>query len=130
MPATEDAVDEGWLLLVKAEYTDAQGADKKAIGITDHPVRADVHDDQNNSPDFRNSETTRTVPEDTDVGDPVGPPVVVLTNEDNDRLTYEILTVIGDNTEVVLSRCAVLLDQQRDGTDHGQAGVGFRGPCR
>ena len=100
-PATGDAADETWLLLAKAEYTDNQGSDKTAIGITAHTVKPDVHDDQNNSPDFKISETTRTVPEDTDVGDPVGPPVVVLTNEDNDILTYEILTVIGDNAEFV-----------------------------
>ena len=99
--ATGDAADETWLLLVKAEYTDNQGSDKTAIGITAHPVKPDVHDDQNNSPDFKISETTRTVPEDTGVGDPVGPSVVVLTNEDNDILTYEILTAIADNAEVV-----------------------------
>ena len=61
-----------------------------------------MHDDQNNSPDFKISETTRTVPEDTDVGDPVGPPVDVLTNEDNDILTYEILS---DDQETI-ARCS------------------------
>ena len=100
-PATGDAVDETWLLLVKAEYTDNQGSGKTAIGITAHPVKPDVHDDQNNSPDFRLAETPRTVPEDTDVGDPVGQPVVVLTNEDNDILTYEILSDDQENSEVL-----------------------------
>ena len=91
-PATGTALDESWLLLARAEYTDAHGAAKTAVGITAHPVRADVHDDRNNSPDFSVSSATRSVPESTAVGDPVGAPVVVLTNEDNDVLTYEILT--------------------------------------
>ena len=97
-PATGDAMDEGWLLLARASYTDGQGDTKTAIGVTAYPVRADVHDDLNNSPDFRVSTATRSVPETTAVGDPVGAPVVVLTNEDNDILSYEILTTdAGEN---------------------------------
>ena len=100
-PATGDVADETWLLLVKAEYTDNEGIGKTAIGITANPVKADVHDDRNNSPDFRIAETSRTVPESTPVGGPVGPAVVVQTNEDNDILTYEILSAITENTEVI-----------------------------
>ena len=88
--ATGTAADEGWKLLVKADYTDGQGGSKSAIGITDLPVRADVHDDQNNSPDFRQDTTARSVPEDTTVGADVGAAVRVDTNEDNDTLTYTL----------------------------------------
>ena len=82
--------DAGWKLLVKADYTDGQGAAKSAIVTTDMPVRADVPDDENNSPDFRQDTTVRPVPEDTAVGANVGDPVRVDTNEDNDTLTYEL----------------------------------------
>ena len=89
-PATGTAVDEGWKLLVKADYTDGHGGPKSAIGITDMPVRADVHNDQNNSPDFGHDTTARLVLEDTAVGANVGALVKVDTNEDNDTLTYTL----------------------------------------
>ena len=89
-PAMGTEVDKGWKLLVKADYTDGEGATKSAIGITYMPVRADVHDDQNNSPDFRQDETARSVPEDTAVGMVVGDLVDVDTDEDNDTLTYTL----------------------------------------
>ena len=89
-PATGTAADEGWKLLVKADYADVQGTDKSAIGTTYLPVRADVHDDQNNSPDFRHDTTAKSVPEDTLVGANVGAPVEVDTDEDNDTLTYTL----------------------------------------
>ncbi len=87
---TGDAVDEGWKLLVKADYTDGEGAGKSAIGVTYMAVRADVHDDQNNSPDFRNDTAARSVPENTAVGANVGAAVKVDTNEDLDTLTYTL----------------------------------------
>ena len=90
MSYTPQATDQGWKLLVKADYADGQGAGKSAIGTTYMPVRADVHDDENNSPDFRHDTTARSVPEDTAVGANVGAPVEVDTNEDNDTLTYEL----------------------------------------
>ena len=89
-PATGTAADEGWKLLVKADYTDGHGVGKSAIRTTYLPVRADVHDDQNNSPDFRQDTAARSVPEDTAVGANVGAPVRVETNEDNDTLTYTL----------------------------------------
>ena len=89
-PAMGTAVDEGWKLLVKADYTDGQGESKSAIGVTSMLVRADVHDDQNNSPDFSQDETARSVPETTGVGMVVGDVVDVDTNEDNDTLTYTL----------------------------------------
>ena len=77
----EDAVDEGWYLLVRATYTDGQAGNEDqdesetAIGISANPVQADVSDDDNNSPDFQASRTTRTIPEDTAKGADVGLPV-------------------------------------------------------
>ena len=90
MSYTPGATDQGWKLLVMADYTDGEGADKSAIGTTYMSVRADVPDDENNSPDFRHDTTTRSVPEDTAVGANVGAPVMVDTNEDNDTLTYTL----------------------------------------
>ena len=43
----------------------------------------------NASPDFQDDTDTRTVPESTAVGDPVGDPVTA-TDTDNDTLTYEL----------------------------------------
>ena len=87
---TPQAADGTWMLLVKADYTDGQGATKSAIGTTYMPVRADVPDEDNNSPDFSQDTTTRSVPEDTAVGANVGPPVEVDVKEDNDTLTYTL----------------------------------------
>ena len=53
-------------------------------------------------PDFNQSETTREIPEGTAVGMPVGDPVDVDRNEDNDVLTYEIVMTVEDNGSVVL----------------------------
>ena len=64
-----------------------------AFGISANPVRDDVHDDDNNSPDFRASKTTRTIPEDTAKGQPVGRPVTVDIKEDRDTLTYELISL-------------------------------------
>ena len=85
--ADGDAVDEGWHLLVKASYP----TDQAAIGISEFPVRANVHDNLNNSPDFGTGETTRTVREDIGIGMPVGARVDVARNEDGDTLTYELV---------------------------------------
>ena len=108
-------LDEGWHLLVRVEYDDAASVnddgtpntiddadgeddtDRFAIGITANPVRQDVHNDDNNSPDFGSSNTERTIPENTAVGDPVGSPVMVRLNEDNDTLTYEIVMLCADS---------------------------------
>ena len=84
------AADEGWYLLARVEYTDPEAIDKAAVGISAYPVRADVSDDDNNSPDFNQDTTTRTVPEDRGVGMTVGLPVDVDVNEDGDTLTYQL----------------------------------------
>ena len=88
-PGEEAAVDEGRHLLARVEYTDGAGT-STAVGITVHPVRADVADSLNNSPDFNTGKTTREIPENTAVGMPVGMPVDVGQNEDGDVLTYSL----------------------------------------
>ena len=98
-PATTVAVDEGWHLLARVVYTDPHGAEKEAVGISANPVRANVTDEDNNSPDFNQSETTREVPEDTAVDMPVGDVVDVDRNEDSDVLTYEIVMSNADGED-------------------------------
>ncbi len=63
-----------------------------------------MSNDDNNSPDFNTSKTTRSISEDTAVGMPVGLPVDVDMNEDEDTLTYEIvMTVTGGGTRHVVT---------------------------
>ena len=85
------AADEGDYLWVHVEYTDPQSTDdtKTADAKSMHPVRAAVSAGGNASPDFGVPTDTRTVPESTAVGDPVGGPVSA-TDTDNDTLTYEL----------------------------------------
>ncbi len=95
-PAVDDV---GRYLLARVAYGDTQDttADAKAaVARTGERARADVADDANNSPDFRNAETTRTIPENAAVGTNVGRPVIVDVNEDNDVLTYVL-----DNDAIV-----------------------------
>ena len=58
--------------------------------MTSHPVRADVSDDANNAPAFSGAELTITVPESLSVGEPVGQPVAVANNADEEVLTYDL----------------------------------------
>ena len=85
------AADEGKYLWVRVEYTDRQSTDdtKTAGAKSMNPVRAAVSLGANASPDFQDDTDTRTVPESTAVGDPVGDPVTA-TDTDNDTLTYEL----------------------------------------
>ena len=59
-------------------------------------MRAAVSSGANASPDFEDDTDTRTVPESTAVGDPVGDPVTA-TDTDNDTLTYELIEVASPN---------------------------------
>ena len=92
---TPVAVDEGKYLWVHVAYTDPQGAAKTADAKSENPVRAAVSDNANASPDFEANTDTRTVPESTAVGDPVGGPVTA-TDTDNDILTYELIASPDD----------------------------------
>ena len=86
---TPVAADEGKYLWVHVAYTDPQGAAKTEDAKSENPVRAAVSPGANASPDFQNDTDTRTVPESTAVGDPVGDPVTA-TDTNNDTLTYEL----------------------------------------
>ena len=91
------AVDEGRHLRVKVVYEDALGANKTVYGISMNPVRAEVSSPgDNGSPDFGEDADTRTVPESTAVGDPVGAPVAAI-DPDDDTLTYELIEVAAPN---------------------------------
>ena len=110
-PADEgagDALDEGRHLLATASYTPTIATDPVvALGISEYRVRADVHDNANNSPDFTAAKTTRRIAENAAVGAVVTLPVQsggpsgavdVDRNEDGDVLTYEIvMTNTGDD---------------------------------
>ena len=76
--------------------TDPQGATKTADAKSMNPVRAEVSPGANASPDFEDDADTRTVPESTVVGDPVGGPVTA-TDTDNDTLTYELIASASPN---------------------------------
>ena len=83
------AANEGSYLWVHVEYTDQQGVAKEADAKSMNPVRAAVSPGANASPDFQDATDTRSVPESTAVGDPVGDPVTA-TDTDNDTLAYEL----------------------------------------
>ena len=89
---TPVADDKDKFLLVRVVYTDPAGA-ATTTAITAYATRGDVSNADNNSPDFNASETDREIPEDTAVGMPVGDPVDVDRNEDDDVLTYEIVEI-------------------------------------
>ena len=57
-----------------------------------------MSNDLNNSPDFSHSTASRTIPENTAVGDPVGAVVMVDINEDHDTLTYELVEINENGT--------------------------------
>ena len=90
------AANEGSYLWVNVKYTDPQGDTKEANAKSMNPVRAAVSSGANASPDFQDDTDTRTVPESTAVGDPVGAPVTA-TDTDNDALTYELIAVAIPN---------------------------------
>ena len=99
---TPNESDEGKHLLMRSEYSNPENlGPASAIGISVLPVRADVLDPDNASPDFESNSTTRSIPENTSVGSPVGQPVIVDINEDNDVLTYELVMEISENLAVV-----------------------------
>ena len=94
------AADEGRYLRVHVAYTDTQGgATKTADAKSENPVRAEVAPNANASPDFGQGADTRTVPESTDVGDPVGAPLTAV-DTNNDTLTYELIADAAANDDV------------------------------
>ena len=122
------AVDENYHLLVSAKYDDGASPnnsadDKIAFGISMYPVKADVSDVDNNSPDFNQDTTTRTVLESAAVGTEVerNNPVDVDQNEDGDRLTYHL-----DNDRDMATALDAPAGEHRVGTTPGNVGdVGY-----
>ena len=96
LDANDSAVDEGKYLRVVVTYTDAHGEAKTARVKSMNPVRAQVALGANASPDFEDDTDTRTVPESTAVGEPVGSPVTA-TDTDNDIVTYELIAATSPN---------------------------------
>ena len=84
--------DEGNYLRVKAEYTDGEGGSKVAYVRSEFRVRSEVEAGDNDEPAFEDETDTRKIPENADVGDAVGNPVVADDNDGDDkgRLTYTI----------------------------------------
>ena len=95
---TPVAADEDKYLWVHVKYRDPQSPDdaRTANAKSENPVRAEVSDGANASPDFEDNTDDRTAPESTAVGDPVGDPVTA-TDTDNDTLTYELIEVASPN---------------------------------
>ena len=96
---TADDVDK--YLRAEASYED--GANdvtdedtRIVVAKSANKVRADVDDDTNNSPDFGFAENgMRTVLENTPLGGPVGAPVDIDEEHDNDILTYELVRSVS-----------------------------------
>ena len=68
----------GKKLLVWLAYTDLAGTGNTSAAVSEHPVRKDVSNAANNSPDFATDKAARSIDEDkavpgAKVGAPVGP---------------------------------------------------------
>ena len=105
--AEATARDEGKYLRVKVTYTDRAGSGNIAYGMSANPVRAEVSSDldnvenpENGSPGFTQGlDYTRTVPESTASGMPVGAPVVAVDPND-DTLTYDLVADVDNADDV------------------------------
>ena len=102
-PPHGTARDEGRHLLARVTYTDAIGDANVALAMTALPVGPDVSDAANNEPSFSSGELTITVLESLAVGEPVGPPVVVDRNVDDEVLTYDLDSDFDTQTDVDLT---------------------------
>ena len=87
--------DEGKYLRLKATYRDGEGGEKAAYVRSEFRVRENVLDTANDAPVFDDGEEaeTRKIPENADVRDAVGSPVVATdpNKADSGRLTYSIV---------------------------------------
>ena len=92
--------DEGKYLRLKTTYRDGEGGEKAAYVRSKFRVRADVDDGDNDAPTFDGDDAdTRKIPENADVEDAVGSPVVATdpNKADSGRLTYSIVDVSDAN---------------------------------
>ena len=133
---TPEVTDEGNYLRVKAEYTDGEGGSKVAYVRSEFRVRESVETDSNDAPAFEDGTDTRKIPENADVGDAVGNPVVADDNDGDDkgRLTYTIDSDSADAGSFSIHkatgqiRVAEELDHEEGsltGTPDGTAGDGI-----
>ena len=96
--------DEDNYLRVKAEYADGEGGSKVAYVRSEFRVResvvtgTDKNNESNKEPAFEEDTDTRKIPENADVGDAVGNPVVAddTDGDDKGRLTYTIDATSAD----------------------------------
>ena len=101
---TPEVGDEGNYLRVKAEYADGEGGSKVAYVRSEFRVResvvtgTDKNNESNKEPAFEEDTDTRKIPENADVGDAVGNPVVAddTDGDDKGRLTYTIDSTSAD----------------------------------
>ena len=104
--------DEDNYLRVKAEYTDGEGGSKVAYVRSEFRVResvvtgTDKNNDSNKEPAFEEDADTRRIPENADVGDAVGNPVVAddTDGDDKGRLTYTIDSTSADASSFSLHK--------------------------
>ena len=85
---TPAAADVGKFLQATANYTDPQGGNKTARGVSVNAVQA-APDGPNSAPVFSSNTAIRSVAEDAIEGSNVGTPVIA-TDADNDTLTYAL----------------------------------------
>ena len=85
---TPVAADVGKFLQATATYTDPQGPDKTAHGVSTHAVQA-APDGPNSAPVFSSNTAIRSVAEDAIEGSNIGTPVIA-TDAANDTLTYSL----------------------------------------
>ena len=81
------AADLNHYLRVTVEYSDGEGSGKRLREISDH--RTQAAPPMNYPPEFADTSTTRSVPENSGEGVAVGD-AVTATDDNNDRLTYTL----------------------------------------
>ena len=86
-PATGDV---GNYLRATASYTNAQNTQVSAYGVSAYPVRAAPAPGSNAAPAFATATATRSIAEDTPVGNTVGDPVTATDDDADDVLTYSL----------------------------------------
>ena len=126
--------DEGNYLRVKAEYTDGEGGSKVAYVRSEFRVResvvtgTDKSNESNDPPAFEDDNDTRKIPENADVGDAVGNPVVADDNDGDDkgRLTYTIDSDSADSSSFSIHKATGQI-RVADELDHEAGSVSGNG---
>ena len=87
--------DVGNYLRATASYTNSGGTQASAYGVSAYPVRAAPAN--NAAPTFSTATATRSIPEDTPVGNAVGDPVTATDTDADDVLTYTLSGTDADS---------------------------------